>query len=199
MYSTLQRANHISSLATTYILILLGLISVASFLTLPSVDVGSIDVKDIIVQRGRLNRWGAKQEDIASLRFDVRTNLNELLSSYNTKQLFLYLTATYEEETTGDAHDVVLWDRIVTRADTRDIRAVGRELPKSNRKRGRGNVRVEDGKNKYIWRNPSGTFKDIPYANLTLHYSLMPYVGYLTSGIAATAEGPVSIPEVIKR
>lgn len=49
MYSTLQRANHISSLATTYILILLGLISVASFLTLPSVDVGSIDVKDIIV------------------------------------------------------------------------------------------------------------------------------------------------------
>lgn len=49
MYSTLQRANHISSLATTYILILLGLISVASFLTLPSVDVGLIDVKDIIV------------------------------------------------------------------------------------------------------------------------------------------------------
>ncbi|XAO27598.1 hypothetical protein I312_106454 [Cryptococcus bacillisporus CA1280] len=197
MYSTLQRANHISSLATTYILILLGLISVASFLTLPSVDVGSVDVKDIIVQRGRLNRWGAKQEDIASLRFDVRTNLNELLNSYNTKQLFLYLTATYEEE--GDAHDVVLWDRIVTRADTRDIRAVGRELPKSNRKRGRGNVRVEDGKNKYIWRNPSRTFKGIPYANLTLHYSLMPYVGYLTSGIAATAEGPVSMPEVIKR
>lgn len=30
--------------------------------------------------------------------------------------------------------------------------------------------------------------RDIPYANLTLHYSLMPYVGYLTSGIAATAE-----------
>lgn len=49
MYSTLQRTNHISSLATTYILILLGLISVASFLTLPSVDVGTIDVKDIIV------------------------------------------------------------------------------------------------------------------------------------------------------
>lgn len=49
MYSTLQRANHISSLATTYVLILLGLISIASFLSLPSVDLGSIDVKDIIV------------------------------------------------------------------------------------------------------------------------------------------------------
>ncbi|WVR06531.1 hypothetical protein IAU60_003562 [Kwoniella sp. DSM 27419] len=179
MHSSLQRLNHLSSLATTYILILLGLISVASFLALPSVDIGSVDVKDLILYKGRLQRWGARQEELASLRFDIRTDLNPLLNSYNTKQLFLYLSASYEEETTGHAHDVVLWDRIIQRADIRDIRA--------------------EAKNKYQWRNPSGTFKDVTHANLTLHYSLMPYVGYLSSGIAATAQAPIAIPELLKR
>lgn len=45
----------------------------------------------------------------------------------------------------------------------------------------------------------TATIRDVPTANMTLHYSLMPYVGILSSGIAATAQGPVSIPEVIKR
>ncbi|WVO18074.1 hypothetical protein L204_105772 [Cryptococcus depauperatus] len=199
MYSTFQRANNIFSLATTYALIFLGLVSIASFLSLPTVDVGSITVKDIIIYKGRLNRWGAKVEELASLRFDVRTDLNVLLNSYNTKQLFLYLTANYEEEPLGIAHDVVLWDRIITREDIRDIRSVEKKSPKSGKKKGRGKMRLENVKNKYIWRNPSGTFKNAPRANVTLHYSLMPYVGVLSSGIAATAEGPLDLPDVLKR
>ncbi|WVF69024.1 hypothetical protein IAT40_003798 [Kwoniella sp. CBS 6097] len=180
MYSTLQRLNHLSSLATTYIMILLGLISVASFLALPQVDVGRVDVKDLVLYKGRLQRWGARVEELATLKFDLRTDLNPLLNSYNTKQLFLYLSASYVEESTGNTHDVVLWDRIIQRADIRDIRAVGN-------------------KNKYQWRNPSGTFRDVEYVNMTLHYSLMPYVGVLSSGVAATAQGPITIPELIKR
>ena len=108
-------------------------------------------------QKGRLRRWGAKEEEIASLRFDIRADLNPLLNSYNTKQLFLYLTATYAEA--DQSHDFVLWDRIITRGDMRDIRAVGKSLPKTRAgKRGRGNVRVEEGKNVYPWKNPSGSF-----------------------------------------
>lgn len=49
MYSTLQRLNNLTSLATTYVMILLGLISIASFLSVPSVDNGSIDIKDLIM------------------------------------------------------------------------------------------------------------------------------------------------------
>ncbi|WRT67986.1 uncharacterized protein IL334_004961 [Kwoniella shivajii] len=200
MYSTLQRLNHLSSLATTYIMILLGLISIASFLSHPSVNTGNVEIKDLIIQKGRLRRWGARQEELASLHFDIRTDLNPLLNSYNTKQLFVYLTASYEEGSTGNAHEVVVWDRIIQRADIRDIRAVGNKLPKAKAgRKGRGNVRVEAGKNKYQWRNPSGTFKDVEYANMTLHYHLMPYVGVLSSGVAATAQGPVTIPELIKR
>lgn len=93
------------------------------------------------------------------MRFDIRTDLNPLLNSYNTKQLFLYLTAVYSETPGVAEHEVVLWDRIVTRGDMRDIRAVGKKVKTGGPKRGRGKVRVEDGKNKYPWRNPSGTFK----------------------------------------
>ena len=115
-------------------------------------------------QRGRLRRWGAQEEELASLRFDVRADLNPLLNSYNTKQLFLYLTASYTDNSGVEAHDVVLWDRIVTRGDMRDIRAVGKALPKpKGGKRGRGNVRVEEGKNKYTWRDPSGTFRWVAF------------------------------------
>lgn len=49
MYSTLQRLNNLTSLATTYVMVLLGLISIASFLSVPSVDTGSIDIKDLIM------------------------------------------------------------------------------------------------------------------------------------------------------
>jgi signal peptidase complex subunit 3 len=49
MYSTVQRLNNITSLATTYIMILLGLISVASFLSVPTHEPGNIDIKDLIV------------------------------------------------------------------------------------------------------------------------------------------------------
>lgn len=117
--------------------------------------------KLILSQKGRLRRWGAKEEELASLRFDVRTDLNPLLNSYNTKQLFLHLTASYADPVKGDHHDVVLWDRIVTRADMRDFRAVTKKnkAQPSKGKRGRGNVRLEEVKNKYTWKQPSGTFK----------------------------------------
>jgi signal peptidase complex subunit 3 len=49
MYSSLQRLNHLTSLATTYIMILLGLISIASFLSLPTVELGKIEVRDLIM------------------------------------------------------------------------------------------------------------------------------------------------------
>lgn len=42
----------------------------------------------------------------------------------------------------------------------KDIRATGQKVKTSGGpKRNRGNVRVEEGKNKYQWRNPSGTFR----------------------------------------
>ncbi|WOO76813.1 Adipocyte-related X-chromosome0 expressed sequence 2 [Vanrija pseudolonga] len=191
MYSTLQRLNHFGSISTTFIVVLLSLISLASFLTQPVPEVGKIAVSDLIVQRGRLNRWAAREEDIASLRFSVKTDLTPLLTSYNTKQLYLYLTAAYVDHA-GAAHEAVLWDRIITRADSTDFRAVGKGNTKPRVMRN-PRLNVPESRSHYHWRNPSGSFRTVDNANITLHYSLMPYVGILTSGIAAEAQGSVDI------
>lgn len=41
--------------------------------------------------------------------------------------------------------------------------------------------------------------RDIHHANITLSYHLMPYVGLLTSGVAATAEAMVEIPDLLRK
>ncbi|GMK57305.1 hypothetical protein CspeluHIS016_0401390 [Cutaneotrichosporon spelunceum] len=197
MYSTLQRLNHYGSISTTFVMVLLGLISLASFCTLPAIKNGTVTVNDVIVRHGRMNGWGPPEE-IVNVRFDMRTDLTPLLHSYNTKQLFMYLTATYTDDVSGDTHEVVLWDRIITRNKIKDFRSTGDSVARKNRSP-RPKIRIDDVKNKYVWRNPSRSFKNIHNANMTLSYHLMPYVGLLTSGVAATAQGMVEIPALVKR
>ncbi|BEJ17041.1 hypothetical protein CspHIS471_0604420 [Cutaneotrichosporon sp. HIS471] len=197
MYSTLQRLNHYGSISTTFVMVLLGLISLASFFTLPVIEPGSVSVNDVIIRRGRINHWGPTEE-IASMRFDMRTDLTPLLNSYNTKQLFMYLTAAYVDDVSGDTHEVVLWDRIITRGNIKDFRSTGDAVARKNRSP-RPTIRMDDVKNKYMWRNPSRSFKNIHNANITLSYHLMPYVGLVTSGVAATARGMVEIPDLVKK
>ncbi|KAL7420767.1 Signal peptidase complex subunit [Cryptotrichosporon argae] len=221
MYSTYQRANHLLSLSTTCAMILLALVAVASWASLPAVAPGRVEIKDLIVKRGRLRVPYAREEDLASLRFDVHADLQPLLEAYNTKQLFLYLVASYASadevlstsaasakavaglgkqahEHASDHHEVVLWDRIVTRSDARDIRSVGQRV-RGAKGKARGKVRVEEARSKYVWREPSGSFAHVASANFTLRYSLMPYVGIVSQGVAATAAGPLAIPAAAGR
>lgn len=92
------------------------------------------------------------------MRFDMRTDVTPLLNSYNTKQLFLYLTAEYTDDVTGDTHEVVLWDRIITRGNTKDFRSTGDAVARKNRSP-RPKLHIDDVKIKYTWRNPSRSFK----------------------------------------
>ena len=49
MHSSLQRLNHLTSTATTYVLILLALISITSWLSLPPVPLGDLEIKDLLM------------------------------------------------------------------------------------------------------------------------------------------------------
>jgi signal peptidase complex subunit 3 len=49
MYSTTQRLNHLASISTTFVMVLLGLIAAASFLTQPEVEGGKLEVHDLVV------------------------------------------------------------------------------------------------------------------------------------------------------
>jgi hypothetical protein len=47
MYSTLQRLQNVTSLATSFVLALLFGISLSSYLTIPQVELGSIEVNKL--------------------------------------------------------------------------------------------------------------------------------------------------------
>jgi signal peptidase complex subunit 3 len=49
MFSTIQRLNHLASVSTTFVMVLLALISAASFFTQPAVEGGKIEVSDLVV------------------------------------------------------------------------------------------------------------------------------------------------------
>lgn len=49
MYSTLQRLNYYGSISTTFVMVLLGLISLASYVTLPDLPPGTVTVNSLVV------------------------------------------------------------------------------------------------------------------------------------------------------
>ena len=94
-------------------------------------------------------------------------------------------------------NEVVIWDRIVRRKEDAFIKFAG--------------------KNKYMFRDISSSFKcvvslcfesihaytlslrNVPPANYSLKYNVMPYVGMLTTGEAARTSEPIAFPPTQSR
>lgn len=97
------------------------------------------------------------------LKFDVKADLSPVLHAYNTKQVFLYLLADYIDEVSHEAHQVVLWDRIVTRAsgDFRSVDAFhdGRTKHRKTKTFRNPKIRLEGGRSVYFWHQPGGNFE----------------------------------------
>ncbi|KAF8968167.1 signal peptidase 22kDa subunit [Flammula alnicola] len=95
-----------------------------------------------------------------------------------TAATFLYLEAEYSNSQ-GVKNEVVVWDRIVRRKEDAFIKFVG--------------------KNKYMFRDVSSSFKNVPPANYSLKYNVMPYVGVLTYGEAAKTSEAIAFPPTQSR
>ncbi|KAF8326640.1 signal peptidase subunit-domain-containing protein [Cantharellus anzutake] len=76
------------------------------------------------------------------------------LFHWNTKQLFVYLTAEYTNSK-GVKNDVVLWDRIV-------------------RRKGDARINIEGAKNKYVFRDFSKSFRCVRRSVYLFCLSAMP-------------------------
>ncbi|KAK7677514.1 hypothetical protein QCA50_019520 [Cerrena zonata] len=172
MHSIYARINNISALLSTSLMCLLGAIAVSSYFFTADPK-GLLDVSSIQVFPGNARRYVNKNQDFAFVNFNVSADLTPLFN-WNTKQLFLYLSAEYTNPQ-GIRNDVVIWDKIVRRKEDANIDIAGR--------------------NKYVFREPSSSFKNIPPAHYTLKYNVMPYVGVLTYGEAARTKEPVAFPE----
>ncbi|KAF8623666.1 hypothetical protein AX17_007364 [Amanita inopinata Kibby_2008] len=150
---------------------LLAAIALSSFLF--SADPkGTIDIASVKVYRANARRYFKSKQELAFVNFDITADLSPLFH-WNTKQLFVYLEAEYNN-TQGAKNSVVIWDRIVRRKEDAYI-----------------NV---SGKNKYTFRELSSSFKNVPPADFSLKYNVMPHVGVLTYGEAARTAEPVVFP-----
>lgn len=100
-------------------------------------------------------------------RFDINIDTTPLFN-WNTKQVFLSLTASYDLPEHGRT-DVVIWDRIVRDKDTARVK--------------RKNVR-----NKYGMRELSRSFENVTSVDLRVEWNVMPYVGIMQRGVTPRSE-----------
>nr|VWP02495.1 D-xylose-proton symporter [Ganoderma boninense] len=156
MHTIYSRINNVSAMLSTCLMVLLGAISLSSFLFTTTPPPGHLSVTNIKVFPGNARRYSNKNQDFTFVNFNLTAGcispFAEVLVSvltqslfqdltplfnWNTKQLFLYVAAEYENKQ-GTKNDVVIWDRIVRRKEDAQISVAGR--------------------NKYVFREVSASF-----------------------------------------
>ncbi|KAF8807003.1 signal peptidase 22 kDa subunit [Phlegmacium glaucopus] len=138
---------------------------------------GDLTISSIKVVSSNARRYHNRKQDLTLVNFNLTADLTPLFN-WNTKQLFLYLEAEYDNAK-GVKNEVVIWDRIVQRKEDAFIKVVG--------------------KSKYMLRDLSSTFKNVSPAYYSLKYNIMPYVGVLTYGEAARTSEAIAFPAAQSR
>ncbi|RKP06786.1 signal peptidase 22kDa subunit [Thamnocephalis sphaerospora] len=177
MYSLLQRLNLVSATATTGLLVLLPLVMFSAWLKMPSVlPTADIRVYDVQVAHGsydhNLYKGGAAWDHVFA-SIDLDADLTPLFT-WNTKQLFVNLVAEYDTKMhTGN--QVTVWDTIV-------------------RSPAEAKLKLRGQRRKYILTDIRRHITSGQSMNLTLHWSLMPWVGVMTSGQQSGVGATFTLP-----
>ncbi|KAJ5573760.1 Signal peptidase 22kDa subunit [Penicillium hispanicum] len=143
MHSSLNRAQAVFGFFTTVALVVAGLAALSTLLFPTDATTASVQLKNVqvegghgvleaehgesklmlILPPGRINRvkgrphyYSTKREEYAQLRFDLDADLTPLFN-WNTKQLFVYVYATYSSSDKPDSlvrdTEAVVWDTII--------------------------------------------------------------------------------------
>lgn len=99
--------------------------------------------------KGRPHYYSTKKEEHASIRFDLSADLSSLFT-WNTKQVFVYVTASWNETTpatTGEGsgktaaaepNEAVIWDTIITSPSADHLANLGKIAKRKLVESGRG-------------------------------------------------------------
>ncbi|OLL25404.1 Microsomal signal peptidase subunit 3 [Neolecta irregularis DAH-3] len=169
MYSCLQRANTLSSLFSSVILGLCALIAASSWLF--SADPSaSVQVQAINVYHARTHYHHTAQE-FMRVNFDLEADLTSLFN-WNTKQLFIYVVASYPGSK-YHANDVVIWDKII-------------------KSKQRAKFSAPNLKEKYKVADIAGSWAN-RNATFSLQWNVMPQTGLLVWG-SSQGTTPILLP-----
>ena len=205
MHNALTRAQNAFGFMTTCAFTLASIIAILSLIPLPpqtSSPTASISVRDVQVVKGRPHYYSSKREEYAQIKFDLDADLSPLFT-WNTKQLFVYVTAVYPPSNGAAAEggealsEAVIWDVIIPATSTpwsyQSLKsryfpekvAKGRKAPKKAAASTKavvqpGVLKLRNQKPKYQITDPSGLLAERRNATLEVNWNVQPWVGALT-------------------
>ncbi|RHZ69587.1 hypothetical protein CDV55_106357 [Aspergillus turcosus] len=117
MHSSLNRAQGVFGFFTTVALVVAG-VAALSVLLYPAHDAkAEVALKNVQVIKGRPNYYSTKKEEYAQIRFDLNADLSSLFN-WNTKQLFVYVYASYPSSDKKSSllpnSESIIWDTIIS-------------------------------------------------------------------------------------
>ncbi|KAL4804899.1 signal peptidase subunit-domain-containing protein [Aspergillus unguis] len=208
MYSALNRAQAVFGFFTTVALFVAGFAAL-SVLLFPTDNVtADVTLKDVKVIKGRPHYYSTKKEEYAQMRFDLDADLSPLFN-WNTKQLFVYVYATYSSSSPDQSLEnipqsqSVIWDTIIEAPESpysfanlreRFFPSGGVKSKSSSRKRSSstssskkgskkdaptGTIRLRDQRSKYQISDITGKMAERTNVTLAVGWNVQPWVGAL--------------------
>lgn len=132
MFSLLQRFQTVSNQAITFLCLIAAFIALSSWVQLSQNDAFLIPATVSNVKPSlnvRTSRYygsqNGKPKQNSRVAFDIETDLSPLFN-WNTKQIFVYLTAEYSgSERQETISEVTYWDKIITSQDDAQLNLKG--------------------------------------------------------------------------
>jgi len=202
MHSALNRLQTTFGFFTSCAFTLACIIAVLTILPLPA-PTGSpsaaVSVRNVQVVKGRPHYYSQKREEYAQIKFDLDADLSSLFT-WNTKQLFVYVTANYPSSTDGKGgmSEAVIWDTIIPATSTpwswQNMKATYFPDKKKSKSKSRKNsdaksktkelvkpgvLVLKNQKPKYQITDPTGVVSERGNATLQVSWNVQPWVGAL--------------------
>ncbi|KAJ5381412.1 Signal peptidase 22kDa subunit [Penicillium cataractarum] len=116
MHSSLNRLQAVFGFFTTVALVVAGFAALSVLLFPTDTTTASVQLKNVQVVKGRPHYYSTKREEYAQIRFDLDADLSPLFN-WNTKQVFVYVYATYSSSDNANtqtrASEAIIWDSII--------------------------------------------------------------------------------------
>ncbi|ORY71634.1 signal peptidase subunit-domain-containing protein, partial [Pseudomassariella vexata] len=196
MYNSLNRVQNVFGFFTTVAFVVAAIIAASDF-TVPRTPTAEIKTTNVQVVKGRPHYYSTKKEEYAIIKFSLDADLSSLFT-WNTKQVFVYVTAEWPmvatpgvvdgSRVTNQTNKAVIWDSIITAPSSDHLANIGPATMKKLRKSAqgksidpsRGILSLKNQKPKYQITHPTGKIAETSDVQLKVHYNVQPWVGILT-------------------
>ncbi|MCJ1286088.1 hypothetical protein MMC26_005431 [Xylographa opegraphella] len=112
MHSSLVRLQNVFGFFTTVAFTIATLVAL-SVVVSPQTPSASVALRNVQVIKGRPHYYSTTKEEYAHIKFDLEADFSSLFN-WNTKQLFVYVLATYPSLTpSSPPSQAIIWDTII--------------------------------------------------------------------------------------